>query len=124
MARRHGGLGRGLDALIPMREEVEKAMKTAESEGMEILFADDEDFDEQETGFTRNTPDVSRETWKERSKKDGADKESVKKTEDAKESSVNSGSSLQSESDAVTDQESPKEEKRKPEIYRSPLTAA
>ena len=116
MARRHGGLGRGLDALIPMREEVEKAMKTAESEGMEILFADDEDFDEQETDFTRNTPDVSRETWKERSKKDGADKESVKKTEDAKESSVNSGSSLQSESDAVTDQESPKEEKRKPEI--------
>ena len=43
MARRHGGLGRGLDALIPMREEVEKAMKSVESEGVEILFADDEE---------------------------------------------------------------------------------
>ena len=41
MARKHGGLGRGLDALIPMREEVEKAMSSAESEGVEILFADD-----------------------------------------------------------------------------------
>ena len=30
MARKHGGLGRGLDALIPMREEVEKAMSSAE----------------------------------------------------------------------------------------------
>ena len=45
MARRHGGLGRGLDALIPMREEVEKAMQSAESEGMELLFSDDEDTD-------------------------------------------------------------------------------
>ena len=43
MARRHGGLGRGLDALIPMREEVEKAMRSADSEGVEILFADDEE---------------------------------------------------------------------------------
>ena len=43
MARKHGGLGRGLDALIPMREEVEKAMSSAEFEGVEILFADDED---------------------------------------------------------------------------------
>ena len=32
-----------LDALIPMREEVEKAMSSAESEGVEILFADDEE---------------------------------------------------------------------------------
>lgn len=45
MARRHGGLGRGLDALIPMREEVEKAMRSADSEGVEILFADDEETD-------------------------------------------------------------------------------
>ena len=43
MARKHGGLGRGLDALIPMREEVEKAMSSAESEGVEILFADEEE---------------------------------------------------------------------------------
>ena len=42
MARRHSGLGRGLDALIPMREEVEKAMQSAESEGMELLFSDHE----------------------------------------------------------------------------------
>ena len=46
MARRHSGLGRGLDALIPMREEVEKAMQSAESEGMELLFSDDEEADE------------------------------------------------------------------------------
>ena len=45
MARRHGGLGRGLDALIPMREEVEKAMQSAESDGLELLFSDDEDTD-------------------------------------------------------------------------------
>ena len=45
MARKHGGLGRGLDALIPMRKEVEKAMESAESEGVEILFADDEEAD-------------------------------------------------------------------------------
>ena len=38
MARKHGGLGRGLDALIPMRQEVEKAMQSADSEGVEILF--------------------------------------------------------------------------------------
>ena len=43
MARRHSGLGRGLDALIPMREEVEKAMRSAESKEVEILFADEED---------------------------------------------------------------------------------
>lgn len=43
MARKHGGLGRGLDALIPMREEVERAMKSADSDGVEILFADDEE---------------------------------------------------------------------------------
>ena len=43
MARRHGGLGRGLDALIPMREEVEKAMSSADAESVEILFNDDEE---------------------------------------------------------------------------------
>ena len=45
MARRHGGLGRGLDALIPMREEVEKAMNMTETESVEILFADDDGLD-------------------------------------------------------------------------------
>ena len=46
MARKHGGLGRGLDALIPMRQEVEKAMQSADSEGVEILFADEDESDE------------------------------------------------------------------------------
>ena len=46
MARKHGGLGRGLDALIPMRQEVEKAMQSADSEGVEILFADEDEADE------------------------------------------------------------------------------
>ena len=75
MARRHGGLGRGLDALIPMREEVEKAMKSAESEGMEILFADDEDFDE--SGSAKSSQSVSRETLKENTKEDKTDNKSV-----------------------------------------------
>ena len=46
MARKHGGLGRGLDALIPMRQEVEKAMQSADSEGVEILFADEDEADD------------------------------------------------------------------------------
>ena len=68
MARKHGGLGRGLDALIPMREEVEKAMRSAESEGVEILFADDEDtesnpLDQRPENMIPQFPqDVSRET--------------------------------------------------------------
>ena len=58
MARKHGGLGRGLDALIPMRQEVEKAMQSADSEGVEILFADEDEADEpdipqQETRFQK-----------------------------------------------------------------------
>ncbi len=43
MARRHGGLGRGLDALIPIRDEVEEAMRSADVAGSEVLFSDDED---------------------------------------------------------------------------------
>ena len=65
MARKHGGLGRGLDALIPMREEVEKAMSSAESEGVEILFADDEE-DLSAEGKKISVPQtesVSRETF-------------------------------------------------------------
>ena len=67
MARKHGGLGRGLDALIPMREEVEKAMSSAESEGVEILFADDEeDLPAEEKKISvPQTESVSRETFKE-----------------------------------------------------------
>ena len=56
MARKHGGLGRGLDALIPMREEVEKAMKSAESDSVEILFADDEE--DSESSYPTIVPEV------------------------------------------------------------------
>ena len=64
MARKHGGLGRGLDALIPMREEVEKAMKSAESDSVEILFADDEEDSDSSSPATvpetKEESDVSR----------------------------------------------------------------
>ena len=73
MARKHGGLGRGLDALIPMREEVEKAMKSAESDSVEILFADDEEDSEESFPSifpeTRREKDVSRETSEEKAEK-------------------------------------------------------
>ena len=66
MARKHGGLGRGLDALIPMREEVEKAMKSAESDSVEILFADDEEDSESSyptiVSEVKEKEDVSRKT--------------------------------------------------------------
>ena len=70
MARRHGGLGRGLDALIPMREEVEKAMQSAGSENVEVFFADDDDSDEpvsvKQTPVIENKEqNVSRETQNE-----------------------------------------------------------
>ena len=70
MARKHGGLGRGLDALIPMREEVEQAMKSADSDSVEILFADDEEDSEESFPSlfpeTRREKDVSRETSEEK----------------------------------------------------------
>ena len=59
MARKHGGLGRGLDALIPMREEVEQAMKSADSDSVEILFADDEE--DSEESFPSLFPETRRE---------------------------------------------------------------
>ena len=70
MARKHGGLGRGLDALIPMREEVEKAMQSAGSENVEVFFADDDDSDEpvsvKQTPVIENKEqNVSRETQNE-----------------------------------------------------------
>ena len=68
MARKHGGLGRGLDALIPMREEVEKAMKSADGENVEVLFADEDEMESPaEISFFRETvqKNVSRETKKE-----------------------------------------------------------
>ena len=74
MARRHGGLGRGLDALIPMREEVEKAMSSAGAESVEILFNDDEESEKESSekesekepardNFVKDRQIVSRETF-------------------------------------------------------------
>ena len=81
MARRHGGLGRGLDALIPMREEVEKAMSSADAESVEILFNDDEESEkESEKGPARENPVedrqiVSRETFEDNKVPDNKDLE-------------------------------------------------
>ena len=60
----------GLDALIPMREEVEKAMQSAGSENVEVFFADDDDSDEpvsvKQTPVIENREqNVSRETQNE-----------------------------------------------------------
>ena len=81
MARRHGGLGRGLDALIPMREEVEKAMSSAGAESVEILFNDDEESEkESEKGpaqdnFVKDRQIVSRETFENNKVPDNKDLE-------------------------------------------------
>lgn len=86
MARRHGGLGRGLDALIPMREEVEKAMSSAGAESVEILFNDDEESEkessekESEKGPARDNSvkdrqNVSRETFEDNRVPDNKDLE-------------------------------------------------
>ena len=77
MARRHGGLGRGLDALIPMREEVEKAMSSADAESVEILFNDDEET-EKEPARDNSVKDrqiVSRETLEDNKVPDNKDLE-------------------------------------------------
>ena len=78
MARKHGGLGRGLDALIPMREEVEQAMKSADSDSVEILFADDEEDSEESFPSlfpeTRREKDVSRKEVKDVSRETSEEK--------------------------------------------------
>lgn len=43
MARKNRGLGRGLDALIPRREEIEKAMRISDGADVEVFFSDEED---------------------------------------------------------------------------------
>lgn len=87
MARKHGGLGRGLDALIPMREEVEKAMKMADSESVEILFADEDETDlpvqekkENDSVFRRNESvfEEKKETAAVLSEKEEADSQNQK----------------------------------------------
>ena len=71
-------MGRGLDALIPMRKEVEKAMESAESDGMEILFDDEDDIDR--PVFTNHSRNVSRETLEENIKEE-VDSNSAKSDE-------------------------------------------
>ena len=73
MARKHGGLGRGLDALIPMREEVEKAMKSAESDSVEILFTDDEE--DSEDSFPTLIPETKEKTDVPRDKEENVSRE-------------------------------------------------
>lgn len=77
MARRHGGLGRGLDALIPMREEVEKAMSSAGAESVEILFNDDEETEKEPArdNFVKDRQIVSRETFEDNRVPDNKDLE-------------------------------------------------
>ena len=86
MARRHGGLGRGLDALIPMREEVEKAMSSAGAESVEILFNDDEESEKESSekesekepaqdNFVKDRQIVSRETFEDNRVPDNKDLE-------------------------------------------------
>ena len=77
MARRHGGLGRGLDALIPMREEVEKAMSSAGAESVEILFNDDEETEKEpaQDNFVKDRQIVSRETFEDNRVPDNKDLE-------------------------------------------------
>ena len=47
MARKGRGLGRGLDALIPRREEIERAMQIPDTTDVEVLFSDEEDAEEE-----------------------------------------------------------------------------
>ena len=114
MARRHGGLGRGLDALIPMREEVEKAMKSVESEGVEILFADDEEEEPKvsspervqaeksveeaplkiDSVIEKKEENVSRETFEETDKVEVEKKEPEKPVKSVKDESLRSSRNL------------------------------
>ena len=80
MARKHGGLGRGLDALIPMREEVEKAMKSAESDSVEILFADDEE--DSEDSFLTLIPETKEKVDIPRDKEENVSRETFEKKEE------------------------------------------
>ena len=56
MARRTGGLGRGLDALIPKREEIEKAMQISDAADVEVLFSDEEEDDIEHTFDKKKKP--------------------------------------------------------------------
>ena len=87
MARRHGGLGRGLDALIPMREEVEKAMSSADAESVEILFNDDEETEKEPArdNFVKDRQIVSRETFEDNRVPDNKDLEERVPEKDSRE---------------------------------------
>ena len=121
MARRHSGLGRGLDALIPMREEVEKAMQSAESEGMEILFSDDDEADEQSSAMKdpffstiqrHKAENVSRETSAERTVKQTVQQP----VEQEENTTVQTKEKADSVSDSPKDVKAPKNKKAVQEI--------
>ena len=110
MARRHGGLGRGLDALIPMREEVEKAMSSADAESVEILFNDDEETEKEPArdSSVKDRPNVSRETFtdireRQNTGRPSENRNSVKST--AEESTAEIGSAENSPSERKMDPE-------------------
>ena len=110
MARRHGGLGRGLDALIPMREEVEKAMSSAGAESVEILFNDDEESEKESSekesekepardNFVKDRQIVSRETFEDNRVPDNKDlEERVPEKDSREEAEINARDQIISES--------------------------
>ena len=110
MARRHGGLGRGLDALIPMREEVEKAMSSAGAESVEILFNDDEESEKESSekesekepardNFVKDRQIVSRETFEDNRVPDNKDlEERVPEKDSREEAEINARDQIISDS--------------------------
>ena len=101
MARRHGGLGRGLDALIPMREEVEKAMSSAGAESVEILFNDDEETEKEPArdNFVKDRQIVSRETFEDNRVPDNKDlEERVPEKDSRAEAEINARDQIISDS--------------------------
>ena len=101
MARRHGGLGRGLDALIPMREEVEKAMSSAGAESVEILFNDDEETEKEPArdNFVKDRQIVSRETFEDNRVPDNKElEERVSEKDSRAEAEINARDQIISES--------------------------
>ena len=92
MARKHGGLGRGLDALIPMREEVEKAMKSAESDSVEILFADDDE--DSESSFPTPVHEIKEKADVPREQEENVSRETFEEKKEEKKQEEKSSDSL------------------------------
>ena len=82
MARRTGGLGRGLDALIPKREEIEKAMQISDAADVEVLFSDEEEDEIEHTFDKKKKPDAEP---RKKSAKQPAKKSTVEQPEEQSE---------------------------------------